>query len=924
MRHVGKLLGLLLHAVDAAQEGTWHWVDVAAVICPKNASAPALPPYSVGIEYDSTMDLSSPHIFGFMRTSNKAMTVSFNVVDALGKQVIPQQEVQLKALGQEAPSTCTCNTSVKLPAALTAAAPDGYGAYYGITCKAHDNDYCDKWWGNTSVGKWCCKEWCYVTSKKDCPEAYESQLVDGLYWSDLPCYTGNPRTEPKFAETCKWEKAAEANDPCACKNVGSLFSADMKAKFAPTYGSSCFAWDTQTCALNYGSQVDTWCCQNWCYVDKACVSAKPSLNAGMQDTLFWSANVCPDDPQRMAQCEFKPVVNKSSPNAGNCTCKNEAMPAELRPANVPANYGSQCYPHDALHCKSIYPGAVHDMWCCESWCWVDESCPGSQEHPRWPGHYRSKVECPLDPDAISSCPHSRACECINSPGTQILHSNTGNTNVFLADYGGSCKAWDRANCKAVWGPSGTANSTQSWDSSASNDWCCDSWCYVNETCPIAKKSWLGIGFYFSYETCDDSDETYREQSDECASGTRFRRLSARRRFSSGGGSSWSSPRRRSSPPAPPTPRRRSTYTAPTIPRRRRYPSPPRRRVRRRRSPTNSAPAISPTNTAVRRRTTSMNGQSYQTSSGTSYGYTSQPQMMNNYGGATPYQTSYGYSGYNAYPQKSNANIAMYAGGGFLAGAAAGYLISDAMHYNSYDYGGGYGYHRWDGHRRRMNRGRYCIVPEGRCSSCYHTPWIGEKDKPGDLIDCGDCYSRYDYCLDTSACYTTGGCGYQTGQNYNRDDLAATGFIPKDFQGPLKVTITKIESQDLNPNPLQSNICPPTTQSEREKWETNGVTQSLRMDLFVVLTKQEQLSAPIACDSSTYKGCGWDDGCSTSGAFCAEDNTCKCPPGACYDRNRGRCSADQTLQQDGTARGELAWLLVMALPAWVFQMGLRRD
>ena len=40
----------------------------------------------------------------------------------------------------------------------------------------------------------------------------------------------------------------------------------------------------------------------------------------------------------------------------------------------------------------------------------------------------------------------------------------------------------------------------------SQEWCCDSWCYVNEACPIAKKSWLGIGFYFSYETCDLSWE----------------------------------------------------------------------------------------------------------------------------------------------------------------------------------------------------------------------------------------------------------------------------------------------------------------------------------------------------------------------------------------------------------------------------------
>ncbi len=38
----------------------------------------------------------------------------------------------------------------------------------------------------------------------------------------------------------------------------------------------------------------------------------------------------------------------------------------------------------------------------------------------------------------------------------------------------------------------------------------------------------------------------------------------------------------------------------------------------------------------------------------------------------PYQTSYGYSGYNAYPAKSQSNVALYAGGGLLAGAFVGY------------------------------------------------------------------------------------------------------------------------------------------------------------------------------------------------------------------------------------------------------------
>lgn len=942
MSHVGMLLALLFHAVGAAQEGTWHWVDTAAVICPQPAPAPPptppTQPYSVGIEYDSTMDLSRPHILGFMRTSNSEMKVSFRVEDNLGKQVLAEQSYTLRALGQAAPSTCQCNTTYSLPLAISNQVPPaGYGSTYGKNCAAHDNTYCDKWWGDTAVGKWCCREWCYVTSKKDCPDAFESQLVDGLYWSDLPCYTGNPKTEPKYAATCPWIETAVKNDPCTCRDSFSNFSVVMKDKFAPSYGSSCWAWDVQTCELNYPSQVDTWCCQNWCYVGKECPGARPSLNAGMSEILFWSPNVCPDDPKKISQCKFKPVFNTSSPNAGNCSCLAVTMPAEARSGNsahLPANYGQTCSPHDINHCDKTYPSAVHDMWCCESWCWVDESCPGSQEHLSWPGHYRSKVSCELDPQAVAKCPYSNACDCIASPGTELLHQNNANKNVFPSDYGGSCKAWENgdsgASCKAVWGPGGTAGSTSSWDSSESNQWCCDSWCYVNLTCPIAKKSWLGIGYYFSYESCDDSGEIYEEPGDSCvqnsSSSTRLRRLAGRRRSSGG---SWSSSgSRRRSPPAPSTSaRRRSSYSAPSTPRRRAQPPAPRRRVRRRSTPSSGAvagsPSLSPT--SLRRRTTSLNGNAYSTSSGQNYGYTSQPQMMNNYGGSTPYQTSYGYSGHNAYPKKSNANIAMYAGGGFLAGAATGYLVSNAMHSNHYDYGGGWGYHRWDSHRRRIHGGRYCLVPEGRCSSCYHQQLFGERDRPGDMINCGDCYSRYDYCSDTSACYTTNGCGYQTESNYNRDELAATGFIPKDFQSPLKVIITSITSADMNPDPTKSNICPPVTASETELWQSENVTQTLRMDLFVVLTKQEQLDPPApTCSRNTYKGCGWDDGCTTNGAYCSTNNICECPQGACYDKNRNRCTSDQNVQQDAAARGELAWLLVMAPAVLVCQMSLRRD
>lgn len=105
---------------------------------------------------------------------------------------------------------------------------------------------------------------------------------------------------------------------------------------------------------------------------------------------------------------------------------------------------------------------------------------------------------------------------------------------------------------------------------------------------------------------DDGALTYNEAADTCDAA---RRLSARRRSggSWGGSSSWSSSRRRA-PPAPPTSPRRRAPSAPTAysPRlRAATPSPPPPSVRRRAPP----PPV-PTPLESRRRTTSMNGQSY--------------------------------------------------------------------------------------------------------------------------------------------------------------------------------------------------------------------------------------------------------------------------------------------------------------------------
>lgn len=72
-------------------------------------------------------------------------------------------------------------------------------------------------------------------------------------------------------------------------------------------------------------------------------------------------------------------------------------------------------------------------------------------------------------------------------------------------------------------------------------------------------------------------------------------------------------------------------------------------------------------------------------------------------------------------------------------------------------------------------------------------------------------------------------------------MAATGFIPKDFVPPLKVTFTQIWGDDIDPDPI-TGICPPTTRSQAELIATFNKTMSFKPDLFLVLTRQEVLGA----------------------------------------------------------------------------------
>jgi len=193
--------------------------------------------------------------------------------------------------------------------------------------------------------------------------------------------------------------------------------------------------------------------------------------------------------------------------------------------------------------------------------------------------------------------------------------------------------------------------------------------------------------------------------------------------------------------------------------------------------------------------------------------------MNNYGGTMPYQTPYGYTGYNAIPQQSSPNVAMYGAAGFVGGLGAAYMYNN-MYSDS-----------WGMHRRRrygdFHNQNFCIVTD-------------PGSRNGAFMACEQCYHLYGFssCPSADSCRTATGCRYTTPQSYSRDELAATGFIPQAYTPPLKVIFTSITGQGID----TASICPPLTPADVALAEQFNRTMSFKPELFLVLSRQDVVEA----------------------------------------------------------------------------------
>lgn len=186
----------------------------------------------------------------------------------------------------------------------------------------------------------------------------------------------------------------------------------------------------------------------------------------------------------------------------------------------------------------------------------------------------------------------------------------------------------------------------------------------------------------------------------------------------------------------------------------------------------------------------------------------------------PQQTSYGYSGPG--PQKnSKIPLMMAAGGGLAAGAVIGAGSYYAYHQMSTG--------RWN--QDWYSNRRYCRAPTS-----------AGPQMAGRMMSCLDCEHYYGSasCSGANDCYSGNrGCDYRLDQNMRRDDLMSAGFVPQEYEPPLKIKITKIEGADYT----QAKLCPQegaANDNTVNQFES-AVKESFSVDLFVTLTEMQNLA-----------------------------------------------------------------------------------
>lgn len=209
-----------------------------------------------------------------------------------------------------------------------------------------------------------------------------------------------------------------------------------KTKYYPAdYGNTCEAWDTKVDPACDQKFPPAQCTQRWCFVNPDCAKLDTHRSAvfpsseryvsfeacGSFDAqqayschTHFSEKSCSDAsrgpkyPAGGNLCEWNKEIqgktlrkSKQTCQPERCRCTGQHVGGKLRSGS----YGSQCGAWDREKCEEWQevPNSKMGVWCCQSWCYVDASCPSASPSSTT-GLYWSYAACAEDPEMIRSCP----------------------------------------------------------------------------------------------------------------------------------------------------------------------------------------------------------------------------------------------------------------------------------------------------------------------------------------------------------------------------------------------------------------------------------------------------------------------------------------------------------------------------------------
>lgn len=261
----------------------------------------------------------------------------------------------------------------------------------------------------------------------------------------------------------------------------------------------------------------------------------------------------------------------SNPPGCECISDNDNMGDENQ-ARFGDEYGTWCaswddgicvptkfvYDEGEHPCEGTHSGSCDELWpdldwqkdqsqCCDSWCYVNpNTCNASEwgidlqeslitrdlpaESKLWYSYgacpdWRTRSKYPPDGSkdyagySNEDCPYRPfplGCNCVDNSllGDDLL--------IHGKDYGRWCAAWEDDACDpeataadAPWHTCDGTHAASCQDHWPATDWtqnqffCCDAWCYVNQTCDgkkhriDVKNSWVTAELKYSYGACAD-------------------------------------------------------------------------------------------------------------------------------------------------------------------------------------------------------------------------------------------------------------------------------------------------------------------------------------------------------------------------------------------------------------------------------------